>query len=97
MILLITYLLNLFDLAMTSLWVKHYGISVEANPIGRWLLDTNLAWVFKIFAVGGLLAVLGYLLKRYPKHAWTAYIPLTAYTVLAVYHIAIFFCTKEIL
>lgn len=95
--LIITYLLNLFDLAMTSLWVHLYGISIEANPIGQWMFNHNVAWMVKIFAVGGLLAVLGYLLKRYPKHAWTAYIPLTAYTVLAVYHIAIFFCTKEIL
>lgn len=35
MILLTTYLLNLFDFAMTTLWVRLYGIDAEANPVGR--------------------------------------------------------------
>lgn len=35
MILFITYLLNLFDLFMTTLWVRLYGIEAEANPVGR--------------------------------------------------------------
>lgn len=89
MILLITYLLNLFDLAMTSLWVKLYGIDIEGNPIGRWMLTHNIAWAVKIFAVGGLLAVLGVCIRKHPKYAPVAYIPLVAYGVLAIYHITI--------
>ena len=89
MTLLITYLLNLFDLYMTSLWVKQYGLTAEANPIGRWLFTNNIAWAVKIFAVGGLLAVLHFCIRKYPKYAWTAYIPLVAYALLAVYHVSI--------
>lgn len=89
MILLITYLLNLFDLAMTTLWVKLYGISAEANPIGRWLFTHNMVWAVKIFVVGGLLAVMGVCIRKYPKYAPMAYIPLVGYGVLAVYHLLI--------
>lgn len=91
MILLLTYLLNLFDLAMTSLWVKHYGISAEANPIGRWLFESNMAVMVKIFAVGGLLAVMGVCIRRRPRLAPVAYIPLVVYGLIAVYHVIIFF------
>lgn len=89
MILLLTYLLNLFDLAMTTLWVKHYGISAEANPIGRWLFTNNMVWVVKIFVVGGLLAVMGVCIRKYPKTAWMAYIPFGVYGALAIYHVII--------
>lgn len=86
MILLITYLLNLFDLTMTTLWVKLYGISAEGNPIGRWLFENNMAWAVKIFAVGGLLALMGVCIHRRPRLAPVAYIPLVVYGLIAVYH-----------
>ncbi len=91
------YLLNIVDYLFTSYWVKLYGIEAEANPIGRWLFNNNMAWAVKIFAVGGLLAVMGVCIRKVPKAAWVAYIPLVAYGLLAIYHIVIFFCTKEIL
>lgn len=89
MTLFLTYLLNLFDLAMTTLWVSRYGLSVEANPIGRWMYTTGMVYAVKIFAVGGLLAVMGILLRKHPKLAWMAYIPLVVYAVVAVYHVVI--------
>lgn len=84
--LILTYLLNLFDLAMTTYWVRLYGLSIEANPIGRWLFENNLVWVFKVFIVGGLLAILGVCIRKCPKYAWSVYIPFTVYLLLAVYH-----------
>ena len=89
---LISYLLNLFDLFMTTLWVRLYGIEAEANPIGRWMLTHNIAWAVKVFAVGGLLAVMGICIRKRPKTAWVAYIPLCVYAVLAGYHLVILGC-----
>lgn len=86
MILLITYLLNLFDLTMTTLWVKLYGIEAEANPIGRWLFENNMACAVKIFAVGGALALMGVCIRKRPRLAPAAYIPLVVYGLIAVYH-----------
>ena len=89
MILFITYLLNLFDLIMTTLWVRLYGIEAEANPVGRWMFNHNIAWAVKIFAVGGLLALMGICIRKRPKYAPVAYIPLVVYGVLAGYHLVI--------
>ena len=89
MTLFITYLLNLFDLAMTTLWVRLYGIEAEANPIGRWMFEHNIAWAVKIFAVGGLLAVMGICIRKRPRLRPVAYIPLVVYAVLAGYHLVI--------
>lgn len=88
--LILTYLLNLFDLYCTMQFVKRYGIEVEANPIGRWMYTTGMVYAVKIFVVGGLLAAMGILLRKHPKLAWMAYIPLVVYAVIAVYHIIIF-------
>lgn len=45
--LIFTYLLNLFDLVMTYRLYHLYGLSIEANPIGKFLLETNLAIPYK--------------------------------------------------
>ena len=92
MILFITYLLNLFDLFMTTLWVRLYGIEAEANPIGRWMFTHNIAWAVKVFVVGGLLAVMGICIRKRPRLRPVAYIPLVAYAVLAGYHLIILNC-----
>lgn len=86
---LITYLLNLFDLAMTNRLVNMYGLEIEGNPIGRWLYTYDMAWVVKVIVVGGLLVVMGACIRKRPKLAWVAYIPLVAYGLLALYHIGI--------
>ena len=89
MIYLITYLLNLFDLVMTNRLVNMYGLSVEGNPIGRWLYTYDMAWVVKVFGVGALLLVIGLGIKKKPQLKWLAYIPLVVYGLLAIYHIGI--------
>lgn len=93
-VLAIAYALNIIDYLFTRHWVNLYGISVEGNPFGRWLFENNLAGAFKIFVVGALFAVLGYLLNQKPKFAWVAFIPLVAYALIVIYHIVICFLIK---
>lgn len=88
---LITYLLNLFDLICTNYWISLYGLSVEGNPIGRWLYENHLAVQVKVFMVGTLLIVLYDYAKRNPKWEWVSWLLLAAYSILAIYHIVIFF------
>lgn len=87
---LLTYLLNLFDLAFTMYMVNRFGIEVEGNPIGRWLIQSGSVYAVKI----GFMAVALYLLylctKQVPKWKWIRWIPLAVYSVLAVYHVIIF-------
>ena len=87
--LIIAYTLNVIDYLFTAYWVRLYGIEIEANPIARWLFTHDLAWAVKILAEGVLFVLLGYFITRNPKLAWVAYIPLTVYSALVVYHIII--------
>ena len=90
-ILIITYILNIIDYAFTSYWVSKYGIDVELNPIGRWMLTHNVAFAVKIFAVGAIMIALGYLYSLKPNIAWTVYIPFVIYAILTIYHIVLIF------
>lgn len=86
---LLIYLLNLFDLICTNYWISLYGLSVEANPIGRWLYQNHLAAPVKVFGVGGLLIVLYHALKKHPQWNWTSWLLLAVYSIIAIYHIVI--------
>lgn len=65
----ITYIFNLIDLIVTMYLVSLFGLSVEGNPIGRWLIRTNLVYPFKIVVMGGLLLAIGLLGKINKKAA----------------------------
>ena len=89
--LIITYIFNLIDLIATMYLVSLFGLSVEGNPIGRWLIRTNLVYPFKIAVVGGLSLAIGLLSKRNKKYASTlTWITLVIYTLVVLYHIIIF-------
>ena len=87
----ITYIFNLIDLIATMYLVALFGLSVEGNPIGRWLIQTNLVYPFKIGLVGGLLLAIGLLGKIDKKYASAlSWIMLVIYTLVVLYHIVIF-------
>lgn len=90
MILIITYILNIIDYIFTSHWINLYGLSAEANPIGRWMFEHNVVWVFKIFVVGAIFVVIGYLIDRHRKYLWISFIPLVVYGFVVMYHIYLF-------
>lgn len=91
--LIITYLLNLFDLFCTMLWVNRFGIEVEANPIGRYLIQNGGVYFVKIVVVAVALYVL-YRCTRYaPKLKWICWILLAVYSILAVYHLILILLT----
>lgn len=87
--LITAYALNIIDYIFTAYWVHKFGIEIEANPIGRWMFENNVAWVYKIFIVGGLFALIGYFIKREPKVVISAKILLVVYLLIVVYHIVI--------
>lgn len=89
MIYIITYLLNLFDLAVTSYWINRYGTEIEGNPIGKILYERKAVYPVKILVVGALLALLWWLTGLAPSCKWVGCVLLAAYTGLAVYHIIV--------
>lgn len=83
----ITYIFNLIDLIATMYLVSLFGLSVEGNPIGRWLIRTNLVYLFKIGLVGGLLLAIGLLGKINKKAANIgSWVLLMVFTSLILYH-----------
>ena len=92
MLYLLTYLLNLFDLICTNYWITQYGLSIEANPIGRWLYENHLAVQVKVFMVGLMLLVLYDTAKHGEENTAklcdiASLVMFVAYAILAVYHI----------
>lgn len=87
--LILTYLLNLFDLAFTMCFVDRFGIEIERNPLGRWLIQSGNVYFAKIVLVGVALLLLYQCTKAVPNIKWVCWIPFAIYSVLAVYHIVI--------
>jgi hypothetical protein len=88
--LVIAYALNLLDYLLTAYWVNLYGTEVEANPFMRWAFENHCAWAVKIFAVGGLFGLVGYLTHRYHKCRWAGILLCGVYAILAGYHMILF-------
>lgn len=86
----ITYIFNLIDLIATMYLVSLFGLSVEGNPIGRWLIRTNLVYPFKIGIVGGLLFAIGLLSEKNRRMADVcSWILLIIFLGLTIYHFVI--------
>ena len=83
--LIVIYTLNIIDLIATMLLVKRFGLEIEGNPIGKWLIETNLVWFVKIVIVGA--ALLGLYKLQEIKIAHTAStVILVVYSILVIYH-----------
>ena len=85
--LILTYLLNLFDLYCTMVWVNRYGIEVEANPIGRWMIQTGSVYAVKIGVVAAALFLLYHCIRVQPRLKWASWLVLGIYSTLAIYHL----------
>ena len=94
--LIITFVLNIADYLFTLYFVHLYGLEVEANPIGRWLLEKP--WrgiVFKVLGIAALLAVL-YVFRSHKIAVIGSWIVMVAYAALVIYHIVLLVITRRI-
>lgn len=88
--LITSYILNIIDYIFTAYWVHKFGIEMESNPIGRWLFDNNIVWVYKIIIIGALFALIAFFIKKKCKSAIiSSKILLTAYGGIVAYHLVI--------
>lgn len=93
--LIIAYILNLFDLGMTQYFISKYGISIESNPIGRWLFAHSiLLLIWKLGLVAALLLVL-YHFRNNRVANISSWIILGVYIALAIYHIILFIIIRR--
>ena len=87
--LIVIYILNIIDLIATMLLVKRFGLEIEGNPLGKWLIETNLVWFVKIFIVGAALLGL-YKFKEDKIVSIASTVLLGIYSILVLYHVIIF-------
>lgn len=91
---LIIYLLNLFDLYATTMLVDKFGLEIEANPIGRFLLkDYRIAFLVKVVFTGISLAIL-YLLQAIFVFRLLMWLIFVVYALLTIYHMVIILYLK---
>ena len=84
--LILTYIFNIIDLIVTMYLVRLFGLSVEGNPIGRWLIKTNLQYFVKIVIIGALLLEIGKLSKGNNLINICSWLLFVTYFSLVVYH-----------
>lgn len=93
MLYLIAYLLNVFDAVATWVWVTRYGIEIELNPVGRWLLENGLLWIFKLGVVGWLLLFL-HDNRDKPTSVVGAWVIIIVYAYICIKHVLLFIATR---
>ena len=86
---LLLYLLNLFDAAATHYLVST-GQAIESNQLMNFIISISWWWFWflKVCVVGALCLVL----HKYDDHEWSWFaqaIGVLAYTVLAIRHLSI--------
>lgn len=61
--LVIIYILNIIDYFQTIYAVSLAGIGVEANPIGRAMIESGYGWIGKFIIVPIMLILIGIMIK----------------------------------
>lgn len=85
--LMTTYALNLVDLAFTLFLVSLYGVGIEDNPFGAFLIGNHFAIPYKAVAVGLLFLLLYRLDKRAHRAVNAAsWVLFGVFAALCVYH-----------
>ena len=80
-------LFNTFDLIYTLFLVSLFGLSIEANPIGRVMLsDPILLFISKIVVVNLFLLLL-YKFRNYRLARVGSWIVFIVYSCLTLYHL----------
>lgn len=86
---IIIYVLSLFDLGCTLYLTSRFGVDVETNPFGRFLLTRDWAAViYKVIVVGGALGVL-YRFRDNAVARYASWLVLGVYAAIAIYEICI--------
>ena len=78
------YILNLIDYQQTLYAVQQFGFSIELNPVGRWLLENDCAWIAKLIVVPIALIVLGIFVKPDKKLIIFPYLLLIFYIFIVI-------------
>lgn len=83
--LILTYIFNIIDLIVTMYLVRLFGLSIEGNPIGRWLIKANAQYFVKIVVIGIALMTI-WSIREYTIANIASWILFITYFLLVIYH-----------
>ena len=92
--LILIYILNIIDYIETVYAVNNVGFIQEFNPVMQYLLEHNIAWVFKLLFIPIVLAVTHWAVKQLPKAIIVVRICAVWYALVVLHNLAtlILFC-----
>ncbi len=85
-LLILIYILNIIDYFQTIYAIQLFGIGVEINPIGRFMLENECAWIFKFIGVPILLTAIGFIIKYDKNKVWAVYFLLTVFLFVVIHN-----------
>lgn len=83
MFIILLYILNLFDAAVTYWILVKFGSSMELNPLMKFLFDIGIFLPVKIIVMGILCGILW---KYFEQHKKLILFLNFIYGILAIYH-----------
>lgn len=96
-IFIVTYILNITDLLFTIHWVDVYGITAEANPIGKILINNGLLEIVKAFV--GVLIIFIFIQAQIEENKVARiglYICVVVYAIICIMHCLLWIRIKTI-
>jgi hypothetical protein len=85
-LLALIYSLNIVDYAQTIYAIQLFGLSIEVNPIGRFMLGNDSAWIFKLIIMPIMLTILGLIVKVDKKQMWAVCFLLIYFLCLVIHN-----------
>lgn len=83
---ILAYILIILDLLFTRRLIDIYGLSVEANPIGRWILESPIKQIIFKLLVPALALIFLYKHRDRRMARIGLKVVLIVYMLIAVYH-----------
>ena len=81
------FILNIFDLLATTLWIQLFGSEVEGNPLARIMFENNSIYFAKTIGVALCVIFLRKVIPTHKKYEWLTWVIFVVYAALAVYHL----------
>ena len=87
----VLYILNSIDYCQTMYAIQRFGLGVEANPIARFLLESDYGGIVKLVGFPILLMGIGALIHIDKKQKWALYVILAVFCCTVINNFIVLF------
>lgn len=90
------WILNCADYVISDYLIGKYGIDMELNPLGEWIIFNPWGQLCKILGVSCILLFLNYYSEEYRTARFGSYILLVIFVLLFIYEIILLGISESI-